>query len=138
MSFYWAAGGLIGVETLGEGMKELALSRDPELLALTWITGVLKLIGGLVALALVQPWGRRIPRRLLLIAGGGGGLLTLLNGVGNLIQHSLILAGQLPIPDLLRSMTAVRWHLFFWDPYWIVGGVLFLLAAWYASRSDGR
>jgi hypothetical protein len=137
MSFYWAAGGLIGAETLGDGIKALALARDSELLTLTWITGGLKVIAGLLALSLVQSWGRIIPRRLRLIGAWGAAVLFLLYGIGNLIQHALIAIGTAPIPNLLGSMNAVRWHLFFWDPFWIVGGILFALAARSASRPPG-
>lgn len=135
LSFYWAAGGLVGAETLGEGMVELALARDPNLIALTWITGILKVIAGLVALALVQLWGRKLPRRLLLVAAWGAGVIFLLYGGANLIQHGRMAAGVNRIPDLLGSVAAVRWHLFFWDPFWLLGGVLFILTAWYARRA---
>jgi hypothetical protein len=134
ISFYWAAGGLFGVETLGEGMKALALARDPEIITLTWVTGVLKAAAGLLALALVQSWGRIIPRRLRQIGAWGAAVLFLLYCGGNGIQHALMLVGTSRIPDLLGSMDAVRWHLFFWDPFWLLGGILFLLAARRFSR----
>jgi len=38
-------------------------------------------------------------------------------------------AGISSIPDLLGSMTAVRWHLLFWDPFWLLGGILFVTSA---------
>lgn len=129
MSFYWAAGGLFGVETLGEGMRELALARDPEIIGITWITGVLKVGAGLVALSLVQSWGRRIPRWIRRAATWGAGLLFIFYAVANLIQHGSMAAGISSIPDLLGSMTAVRWHLLFWDPFWLLGGILFVTSA---------
>lgn len=135
MSFYWAAGGTLGVNTLGEGMLALALARDPELLTLTWITGVLKVIAGLVALALVQKWGSAIPHRLLLLGAWGAGLLFILYAAANFVQHGLMAAGANDIPALLGSMAAVRWHLFFWDPFWLLGGLLFVGAAWSHRRS---
>ncbi|MCC7363026.1 MAG: DUF3995 domain-containing protein [Dehalococcoidia bacterium] len=129
MSFYWAAGGTFGLETLGEGMREDALARDPELIAMTWLTGVLKAIAGLLALALVQGWGRRFPHQLLLWSTLGAGLLFALYAIGNGVQHTMMLTGASPIPDVLGTEAAVRWHLFFWDPFWLVGGLLFLAAA---------
>ena len=62
---------------MGGRIEELALARDPALIAMVWFAGVLKVLGGLLALALVQPWGRRLPRRWLLRAAwGGAGLLV--------------------------------------------------------------
>src|SRR5919106_2581347 len=65
-SFYWALGGTAGLDTVGGAIKELGRSRDPGGVALGVGAGVLKVAGGLLALALVRPWGRAIPRRLLL------------------------------------------------------------------------
>jgi hypothetical protein len=132
--FYWAAGGMVGADTLGEGMRELALARDPELIGLTWITGILKVVAGLVALSLVQAWGRRIPRWMRLATVWGAGLLLIFYAVANMIQHGRMAAGVSNIPDLLGSITAVRWHLLFWDPFWLLGGILFIMAAWRYSR----
>jgi hypothetical protein len=65
-SFYWALGGTAGLNTVGGAIEELARTRDPAGIALGLGAGVLKVAGGLLALALVRPWGRAIPRRLLL------------------------------------------------------------------------
>jgi len=64
-SFYWALGGTAGLDTVGGAIEELARTRDPAGIALGLGAGVLKLAGGLLALALVRPWGRAIPGRLL-------------------------------------------------------------------------
>jgi hypothetical protein len=89
---------------------------------------VVKALGGLVALALVQPWGRRLPRWFLCAAAWGGGL-ALLYGAASLVQHALMLAGVIAVPAGL-GRTAARWHLLLWDPWWILGGVLFVATAW--------
>lgn len=129
ISFYWGLGGTIGLDTLGEGIKELALSRNTEALVMVWGTAVLKVLVGLLALALVQAWGRRLPRRLLLIGAWGAGLLFLLYGIGNFVQHLLMAIGQIPTARMLGTLSAVQWHLFLWDPFWFIGGVFFVLAA---------
>src|SRR5512132_298029 len=64
-SFYWAAGGRIGLATVGGALEELARAPDPAGVALGIGAGVLKVAGAVLALALVRPWGRRVPRRLL-------------------------------------------------------------------------
>lgn len=60
ISFYWAAGGRLGVNTLGEGMQ--ALADDPEVISFTWITGFLKVIAGFFPLALTLASNRFILR----------------------------------------------------------------------------
>ena len=46
MSFYWAAGGTLGLETLGEGIGELADAREPWFVGLVVVTGFVKLLSG--------------------------------------------------------------------------------------------
>jgi uncharacterized protein DUF3995 len=128
-SFYWALGGRLGVETIGEAITGPALAGDTTILAIVWITGLLKVAAGVVALALVRPWGRRIPRWALLLAGWGASALFLVYGAANLIQDTLIVAGAIPTPAGLGAVAA-HWHLFLWDPWWLLGGVLFALASW--------
>lgn len=135
-SFYWAAGGTLGAATIGPALAGLALARDPELVAVLWATGALKAVGGLVALALVQPWGRYLPRWLPLAAAWAGGALAILYGVATMAQHGLMVAGVIATPEGLGE-AAARWHLLFWDPWWLLGGILFLVAAGTSWRRPG-
>src|SRR5262249_49484048 len=128
-SFYWALGGRVGVETIGDSITKPALAGDPTILAIVWITGALKVVAGAVALALMQPWGRRLPRWAPLLAGWGASALFLVYGAANLVQDGLIVLGAIPVPLGLGAVAA-GWHLFLWDPWWLLGGVLFALAAW--------
>ena len=70
----WVAGALLGVLPAGDGMS------TAEWVALNVATIVMSGVGIVVALALVRPWGLRIPARLL-VAGswiGAGFLVPLL------------------------------------------------------------
>jgi hypothetical protein len=109
----------------------VALAGDP---AFVWTTGLLKVGAGLVALALVRPWGRHLPRRALRTAAWLGGALLLLYGGASWIQHGLMEAGVVDTPETLGE-EAVRWHLLLWDPWWVLGGALFLSAG-LRARSD--
>ncbi len=133
LSFYWAAGGTAGAETIGEAVTKPVLARDPGWIALLWATGALKALGGLLALALVQPWGRVIPRWMRLTAAWGAGALMFLYGGASMVQFSLMSAGALSGPASVGP-TAVRWHLLLWEPWWMLGGLLFMAAAWLAGR----
>ena len=132
LSFYWAAGGMIGVKTLSTDLRHDAEVRSAGFVALVWATGVLKVGAGLLALALVQRWGSRVPRRLLLVVGWGtGALLTLYGGMG-LVSAAV---GELGIVESIDPST-VRWYLLLWEPYWVLGGLLFLAAAWHFRQSS--
>jgi hypothetical protein len=133
MSLYWAAGGTAGADTIGDAITGPVLARDPAFVAILWATGVVKALGCLLALALVRPWGRVFPRWVLLAAALGGGALTALYGGASLVQHGLMVAGAIDIPAGLGA-TAARWHFLFWDPWWLLGGILFIAAGWYYLR----
>ena len=56
MSAYWAAGGTLGLDTLGREIERDARARDLTV-ALAWVTAALRGLGAALALALVQRWG---------------------------------------------------------------------------------
>src|SRR5215207_6982161 len=108
-SFYWALGGTAGLDTVGGAIEELSRSRDPAGIALGLGAGVLKVAGALLALALVRPWGRGIPRRLLL--GAAWAASTVLTAYGGLLVAvgALVLTGVInPAGPVDRR--ALRWH----------------------------
>jgi hypothetical protein len=138
MSFYWASGGTAGGTTIGPAITTPVAAGDPVWLAVLWLTGLLKVLVGLLALALVRPWGRQFPRWLLLVgAWGACAVLALYEGAASWVQHGLMAAGVLTTPAGLGA-TALRWHLVLWDPCWLAGGILLGLAAWDYQRRPRR
>ncbi|MQA82663.1 MAG: DUF3995 domain-containing protein [Streptosporangiales bacterium] len=135
MSFYWAAGGTFGVNTLSNTIEGLA-GQNAWFTAVVWVTGALKAAGGMLALALVRPWGERLPRRLLLIATAGAGGVMALYALANLGARAIQAIGLIPTPASMHT-AAAWWHLLLWDPWFLAGGVLFLLAAWQSHTSRG-
>ena len=128
-SLYWALGGLAGASSVvAPSLVQLARERNPGFLAVLWITGALKLVGGALGLALVRrrAWGRGMNRALQLTAWGAAVLLVwhgaLFVGQGLLVQAHVI---RIP-PDLLPIS---RWYTFLWGPWFVAGGVLFAFAA---------
>jgi len=88
---------------------------------------VAKVIGGLLALAMVRPWGRLVPRRWLLIGSAGASVLLVAYGGLN------VLAGALVLSDVFHpagsvDTTALRWHVGVWDLWFLVWGILLALA----------
>jgi len=132
VSFYWAAGGTVGIATLAKSIREQVADRDQGFITVVWITGGLKVVAGLLALALVQHWGYVFPRWMLLAAGWGSGAFIALYGGLDLIAAGLGVAG---ITDPVDP-TGARWYFFLWGPVWLAGGVLMLGAARHYTRAS--
>lgn len=131
-SFYWASGGRVGVATVGDIVTGM-MGRGGWFIAVVWLTGGLKAAGGMLALALVRPWGGKLPRRLLLAATAAAGCVLTGYALLQFGARAVLAVGLLPTPASMYSAQA-WWHLFLWDPWFLAGGVLFLLATWQAHR----
>jgi hypothetical protein len=134
VSFYWAGGGTAGLSTIGGTLEQLGRAREPALIAVVWGAGVLKALVGLLALALVRPWRRAFPRRVLLAAAWGGAVLLIAYGGLFTLGGMLVVTGVIPASGT-ADWTALRWHAFFWDPWFLVWGLLLGTAAWYRTRT---
>lgn len=126
MSLYWAAGGTVGGETLGDEIDRLARERDASFVAQLWVAFALKAGAAALAFALNEPQGMALPRRLLLVLGWVTGA-AIIYAVANFVQHALMATGAINTPEALGT-NAVSWHLALWDPFWLIGGLLFLVA----------
>jgi hypothetical protein len=137
LSFYWALGGTAGAETVSPEIVQLARAHVPWVIAALWISAIIKVVSGFVALALIQPWGSRVPRWILLILAWGAGTLLFVHGGLFFAVGVLALSGTIRYST---PATVLPWYTFLWGPWWLLGGLLFLLAAWsYVRRSpQGR
>lgn len=134
VSFYWAAGGTAGLDTIGGEIARLGRARDPAMIAVVWATGAAKVVAAALALALVRPWGRFFPHWVLLVgAWGAGALLTVWGGL-NVAVGGLALAGVVAAPAA-ADWTALRWHVALWDSWFLVWGLLLGAAAWGFRRA---
>jgi hypothetical protein len=136
ISAFWALGGTLGLDTLGNEIEREARARDSETIALVWVTALLKLVAAALALALVRPWGWPLPRRPLVITTWIVGLGLIAYALANFVQHGLMKADVVDTPRALGT-SAVGWHLGLWDPFWLLGGLLFSAAALRAGRASG-
>ncbi|GEM_PF-1546013 len=85
---------------------------------------VAKLAGGLLALALVRPWGRVVPRGWLLLGSAGASvLLVVVYGGLNVLPGAFVLSGVIH-PAGAVDRTALRWHIGVWDLWFLVWGIL--------------
>jgi Protein of unknown function (DUF3995) len=125
VSAYWTAGGTALLATVGGQVEDLARRGGSVAVLVGVLTVAVKLAGGLLGPALVRPEGRRLPRRALrACALAGGGLLTLY-GAANVVLGGLGLFGVFGEP---ADRTALRWHVGVWDLWFLLWGVLLLMA----------
>lgn len=137
VSLYWAVGGHALVSTVGGYVEQFARQGGavPVLVALA--AAVVKVAGVLLALALVRPWGRVVPRRWLLISSAGASALLVVYGGINVAAGALVLSGVIH-PAGGADRTALRWHVGVWDLWFLVWGILLALATvgyWRRTRT---
>ncbi|MFG3549077.1 DUF3995 domain-containing protein [Streptomyces sp. NPDC047725] len=132
-SLYWAAGGMAGAATtVSPELVRLAQDRVTWFVVTLWVTGLLKIAGGLLGLALVHGRGRRA-NLFLQLAGWGAGVLLVWHGGLFLVQGLLVRGGVVTIaPELLPVS---RWYTYLWGPWFVLGGLLFIAAARTRLRS---
>jgi len=126
-SAYWALGGSAGTGTLARDLAAQADTREPGFVALLWVAAVAKALLALPALALRLRLGARTRRRVVIAATVlGAGLV--LYGAAGFADFALMAAGARPVPAGVGE-PAVFWYLVLWEPVWMLGGALFLVAA---------
>ena len=112
----WAAGWYVGLQP-EEARRAFA---RPWFLAYDLVVAGMCLLAAPVALTLVRPWGRRLPRWLVgLLAWGGSGLLILRAG-GSAIQ----------VLYKVATRTFVVRPMDLWEVWFYVGALLFGLSTW--------
>jgi hypothetical protein len=112
----WAAGWYIGLDPV----QARAAFAVPWKLAYDLVVAGMCLVAAPVALALVMPWGQRVPRRLLgALLWTGTGLL-LLRAVASLVQTAyFVVINQFSWRDMGV-----------WEPWFYLGATLFGITLW--------
>jgi hypothetical protein len=126
VSAYWTFGGTALLDTVGGSLERVGRSGGTAGVVLGITTVVLKLAGALLALALVQRWGQRFPPRLLRGTALVAGAVLTLYGAAQVALGAVALTGVLGPP---ADPTALRWHVLLWDPWFLLWGLLLLVAA---------
>lgn len=138
VSFYWGCGGTFALETVGREALELAKAGNVGVYLALWFVGFVKVGGGLLALALVQNWGRRYFRHwMLLLAGWGGTAVLLLYGGAQISVQLMVKSGILTPPGDM-DWRGFYGHLYLWDPLFVVWGLLMGITAFYYTRNHRR
>jgi hypothetical protein len=121
---YWALGGTVGLP------RGMSVYMNPALFVIDVLAVPLCVVGALLALSLVRPWGRLFPRRLLLAGAWAVCALLVVHSVPTLVGDGLVAVGLRN--GALSSLE--RWSLFVYEPWFFVGGVLYGAAAWGYGR----
>ncbi|WP_019819321.1 DUF3995 domain-containing protein [Saccharomonospora saliphila] len=116
---YWAAGGTFAMPA------GFSIEDNTALLVIDIIAVPLCLAGAALALALVRPEGRRRPRTVTALTALTG-LFSIVHAAGTIVADIGMLLGVVEVPDT----EAERISAFVFEPWWLLGGVLFVLAAW--------
>ncbi len=124
LSFFWALGGRTGLHPFEN------TSGDPTLLiTVDVIAGIGKVIIGLLPLALLHGVPVILPRKLLLIAAWVLGIgMCMYGGLG-------LISDVLHVTGVIANAANRQWFFVFlvlWDPWWVLGGVLYVATAWLA------
>ncbi|MGY2002583.1 DUF3995 domain-containing protein [Blastococcus sp. SYSU DS1024] len=133
VSAYWTAGGTALLSTVGGELEALARRGGTTALTLGATTTALKLAAAALALALIQPWGRPLPRRLVTRTALLGAALLTAYGALQIGVGAIALVGLTGFRP--ADPTALRWHVLFWDPWFLLWGLLLGCAA-VLSRSS--
>jgi hypothetical protein len=135
MSLYWALGGHALVTTIGGYVEQFARRGGALPVLISLAATLAKVAGGLLALALVRPWGRMVPRGWLLSGSAGASALLVVYGGLNVLLGALVLLGVIH-PTGSADRTALRWHVGVWDLWFLVWGILLALAIGAGRRHE--
>lgn len=127
VSVYWALGGRLLLRTVGRSLGAPQRSDHGALTVTVWGAIVIKLLAVLLPLLAVRwafsPGGRAGAVRLA--AWTAAAVLTaygfVLTGVGLLVQAGIFTAGR------HADTTALAWHAYLWDPWFLAWGLLLVL-----------
>lgn len=136
-SFVWAMGGTLGAtSTVSPDLVKMAHDGVKWFLTVLWLTGFLKLFASWIGVAMTRPRGARLSR-FATFCGGGAAVLLAGHGMLFVVRGVLAETGIAPVKADLAGL--VRWYLYLWGPYFVLGGVAFGAATvWYLRRTDER
>jgi len=132
LHFYWALGGSWG---LSVSAGPLAEERPAWFVAVgLWGVGMLCLVGGALGWLLARPRPRGLAGRVVKGLGWCACAVLLIRGIA---VEVLLLTGTAG-PEIDVSPRQRLWTLTLWNPWFLVGGLVFGLAAWQSSKAKSQ
>jgi hypothetical protein len=130
---YQAAGGTLGLP--GTFEHPAAIRRA------SLVAGVVILLVGVGALALVRPWGLRLPRWLVIVPALTGSAYAAAHALTAYVTKPLYALGVIQLDfrgwAQLDKGALIRWDLAFYEPWFLGLGVLITLGALHHYRRTG-
>jgi hypothetical protein len=130
---YQGLGGTVGLPGTFEdpaGMRRASL-----------LAGGFLLLVGLGALALVRPWGLRLPRWLVIVPALAGATFAMGHALTGYVTKSLDLLGAADLEfhgwARVDEGALIAWDLLFYEPWFMALGVLTTLGALHHHRRTG-
>ena len=93
----------------------MATARDDTFVTILWATAILKIVGGVFAVALIRRGVRMISRRWLLRASWGAAALLALCGGLQTVSVALV-RFDINTPDEPVASSVLWWRLLLWEP----------------------
>ncbi len=133
ISAYWAFGGTWLLSTVGGSLEHLSRGDRAPVETGLWVVVLLKLVAsGLPPAAISPVLGRRRTTILRRVTTVEAVVLTLyglvLSIVGWLVQAGVVAHGR------NADRTALAWHAFLWDPWFLAWGLLVAATLWWSSE----
>ncbi|MBX7554898.1 DUF3995 domain-containing protein [Streptomyces sp. tea 10] len=116
---YWALGGTLGLP------PHQSLVDNKPLFVIDMIAIPMNLVGAVGALALVQDWGMAFPRRFVLGGAWFCAVLMICHSAPSMVDLAVFLTGQRDKPLTGDE----RFSVLLYEPYWMLGGILFTFLA---------
>jgi hypothetical protein len=134
VSIYWGLGGTAMLDTVGGSLERGGRAGDPAVFLVLWAAVVLKIVAAfLPLLAIHRLGGPRWQRLVVLLTWIEAAILVLyglvLTTVGLMVQFGVIAASA------SADHRALAWHAYFWDPWFLVWGLLVTAALLGIRRS---
>lgn len=145
ISVSWGLGSTWALDTVGGGLAREGSAGNPLLIAVVWVSVVLKLVAAGLGLAAVLPAHpsrrlllRRVPlgRALLVTAWLAAVVLTVYCGVLTLV--GLLVQADVVHADATADHRALAWHTWLWDPWFLLWGLLLGAALVRHRRASSR
>jgi hypothetical protein len=141
----WAiayAVGVRGYQGLGGTLGLAGTFEDPDAMRrASLLAGAFLLLVGIGSLALVRPWGLRLPRWLVIVPALAGSVYAAAHALTNYVTRSLDLLGVVDLEFTgwarLDKGALIAWDLLFYEPWFLGLGILVTLGVVHHHRRTG-
>lgn len=133
---YWALGGTIGLSILKPSVFEL-----PQWELINWIASAVLSAAGLLGIALIYFWNRKLLRWLLLTITWFGCSAAASHGIYGIIRRLLQTAGVVEVesgPFNVNEHAYVLWDLLLFEPWFLIEGILLAVLGWCFNKTSER